>query len=85
MVIYMFLKKCDRATEDEYHVISAALAQEMAASGAPDRLRYDIQTSAQGSFQEVYAASACEGSDADALYIQYNDYIRALSGQQPAP
>jgi len=79
LVTHMFLKKCGRVSASDYPIITAALAQEMASLNAPGRLQYDIQTAAEGSYNELYARTSCEGSGIEALNEQYNDYIKALS------
>lgn len=84
LVLYMFLKKCNKATAEDYHIITSALGQEMASVNAPGRLQYDILTSAQGSYKEIYSKSSCSGNDVNAIYAQYTDYINVLSNNLPA-
>jgi len=79
LVIYMFLKKCNKAKDGDYNIILSSLGQEMASVNAPGRLQYDILTSAQGSYKELYSKSACNGSGITPLVGQYNEYIKVLS------
>ncbi|NDG19985.1 MAG: hypothetical protein EB117_17215 [Betaproteobacteria bacterium] len=78
LVLYLYMKKCGRAKPTDYNIITSALAQEMAAVNAPGKLHNDIVESAQGSFQEIYAESACEGEGVGRLNQQYSDYITTL-------
>lgn len=84
-VNYMFLKKCGKSSEADYHIINSALSQEMASVNAPGRLQYDILTSAQGSYNEMYAQSDCDAPESEALLAQYKDYIAAISREFNAP
>jgi len=84
LVVYMFLKKCDKVKPEDFNTITAALAQEMASVNAPGRLQYDILTAAKGSYKEIYAGSPCNSKDIEALNTQYNDYLKALSSNFPA-
>lgn len=83
LVNYMFMKKCGKANEADYRIITSALGQEMASVNAPGRLQYDILTAAQGSYKEMYAQSSCAGESVNALYNSYSDYIKTLSANFP--
>ena len=85
LVNYLFLKKCGLINAQDYHTIISALAQEMASVNAPGRLEHDIQTAANGSYQEMYAQSSCSGAEIKALNKQYNDYIKTISVNIPHP
>lgn len=84
LVTYMFLKKCGIATAEDFHIITSALAQEMASINAPGRLQYDILTSAQGSYKEMYSQNSCDAKGVDALESQFKDYVKVLSTNFPA-
>lgn len=79
LVLYYFLRKCERVGQDDFFIITTALSQEMASVNAPGRLQYDILTAARGSYREMYAKSDCGGSELPDLTRQYNDYITVLS------
>ena len=85
LVNYLFLKKCGLINAQDYHTIISALAQEMASVNAPGRLEHDIQTAANGSYQEMYAQSSCSGAEIKALHKQYNEYIKTISVNIPHP
>lgn len=85
LVNYLFLKKCGLINAQDYHTIISALAQEMASVNAPGRLEHDIQTAANGSYQEMYAQSSCSGAEIKALNKQYNEYIKTISVNIPHP
>jgi len=85
LVIYMFLKQCNKAGANDYPIILSALAQEMASVNAPGRMQYDIITSAKGSYKEMYSRSSCDDASVAGLHTQYTDYIKALSNNVPAP
>jgi len=83
LVTYLFLKKCGRASDNDYSVIAAAMDREIAAAGAPARLPSDIIASAQGSYNEMYAKSSCDGEEVGTLSEQYTTYVKALSDNLP--
>ncbi len=83
LVIYMFLKKCNRIESTDYNVITSALAQEMASVNAPGRMQFDIVNSAKGSYQEIYSQSACDGAGINKLTRQYHQYIDVLKTNFP--
>ncbi len=79
LVVYFMLRKCGKNKASDYHIIISALAQEMASINAPGRLQYDLMTSAEGSYQELYATFSCETSRVDPLAAQYNDFINSVA------
>jgi len=83
LVIYMFLKKCNRVNTADYNIIISALGQEIAAVNAPGHLQTDILSAAKGSYQEMYSQSSCREKGVNTLFAQYNDYIKALSNNFP--
>lgn len=83
LVIYMFLKQCNRIDANDYNIIMSALAQEMASVNAPGRMQADIVGAARGSYQEIYAQSPCDGNGIKNLVRQYHQYIEALKNNFP--
>lgn len=83
LVTYLFLRRCGQAQASDYHVIISALAQEMASINAPGRLQYDILTSAQGTYKEMYSKTECSDPSAVSTINQYNSYLQALSKRIP--
>lgn len=81
LVTYFVLQKCGRVKPTDYHVIISALAQEMASLNAPGRLQYDILTSAQGSYRELYAGNPCKDNVIVPLEQQYKVFIDAITTQ----
>lgn len=79
LVTHYFLQKCKKSGPENYYIILAALAQEMASVNAPGRLQFDILTAAKGSYQEIYAKSSCNDSTMPALERQFAQYIAGLS------
>lgn len=79
LVIHLFLKKCGKVKPTDYSTITSALGQEMAAIDAPSRLQLDVVSSAQGSYNEIYSKSPCDGKGIADLNKQYNNYIQILS------
>lgn len=83
LVIYMFLKQCNRIENTDYNIITSALAQEMASVNAPGRMQFDIVNSAKGSYQEIYSQSPCDGAGINKLTRQYHQYIDVLKTNFP--
>jgi hypothetical protein len=79
LVTYFFLKKCNKISPNDFHIIISALSQEMASINAPGRLQHDIVTAAQGSYKEMYSQTACNSQTVDGLYTQYSAFITSLS------
>jgi hypothetical protein len=84
LVLYNFMKQCGKAGPNDYPVILSSLGQEMASVNAPGRLQYDVITSAEGSYKELYSKSSCNGADMSSLVAQYTNYITALSNNVAA-
>lgn len=78
LVLHMYMKHCNKAESNDYSIINAALAQEMASLDAPSRLLNDIVDSAKGSYSEIYADSPCQGPGIGRLVKQYKEYIDTL-------
>lgn len=78
LVTYFVLRKCNKNNPLDYHIIISALSQEMASDGAPGRLQYDITTSAQGSYKEMYSANKCDAATIDPLLGQYKNFINGI-------
>lgn len=85
LVTHFFLARCGIAQPIDFHIINSALSQEMASINAPGRLQNDILTAAKGSYKEMYSQTRCEGSGMEALQVQYNDYIAALTKNYDKP
>jgi len=83
IVIYLFLKKCNKIAPDDFDIINYALSQEMASVKAPEKLHDDIMNAAQGSYNEIYAKSACDGKGIGDLSVQYTNYIKVLAANFP--
>lgn len=81
LVTYFVLRACEEVAPTDYHVIISALAQEMASVNAPGRLQYDILTSAQGSYKELYSDNACEAATIAPLQEKYKIFITAITEQ----
>lgn len=79
LVTYFLLKKCKVATDAQYHVIVSALSQEMASLDAPGRLQYDILTSAEGSYNELYSNTPCTDPSIEELTPKFNAFIDSVS------
>lgn len=76
-VTYFVLKNCNHATTTDFHILTSALAQEMASMNAPGRLQYDILTSAQGSYRELYSANKCDANDT--LEKQFRAFVDGVA------
>lgn len=83
LVNYLFLKKCKLIDAQDYHAIISTLSREMASVNAPGRLEDDILTAAKGSYNEMYANSACTGPETEKLHRQYDEYIKTISSHIP--
>lgn len=81
IVLHLFLKKCNKTQPADYPIISRALTHEMAGVHAPMKLHDDIAAAAQGSYNEIYAKSSCDGKSIEALHSQYVDYIKMLAAK----
>ena len=81
LVTYFLLRKCQKVNATDYHVIISALSQEMASLNAPGRLQYDILTSSQGTYNELYTGSKCDAATIDPLYTQYKIFVDTISTQ----
>ena len=83
IVIHLFLKKCNQIKPNDFTIISNALSEEIAAMEAPAKLQDDIYMSAQGSYNEIYAKSPCNGKGINNLSSQYRNYIAILAKNYP--
>ncbi|MDX2073485.1 MAG: hypothetical protein SFX19_03860 [Alphaproteobacteria bacterium] len=81
LVTYFVLRQCAKIQPADYHIIISALAQEMASVNAPGRLQYDILTSAQGSYKELYASGTCDAAIIDPLQTRYQTFIDGIAGE----
>jgi len=79
LVTYFVLKQCNEAQDVQYHVINSALSQEIASLDAPGRLQYDILTSAQGSYNELYAGNPCDPATIEPLKAQFDSFVASIS------
>lgn len=79
LVTYFLLKKCKVADDTQYHVIVSALSQEMASLDAPGRMQYDILTSAEGSYKELYSNTPCTDPSIEPLKQQFDNFIASIS------
>jgi hypothetical protein len=83
LVIHLFLKKCKKVKPNDIKVINHAISQEILALDAPKQLQKDIINAAQGSYNEVYAKSPCNGRGIRDLQAQYHNYIDVLRNNFP--
>ena len=79
LVTYFTLHKCTDISPLDYHVIVSALAQDMASVNAPGRLQFEILTSAQGSYKELYSGNTCDAKTIDPLKEQFRSYIDSMT------
>jgi hypothetical protein len=83
LVIHLFLKKCNRVKPADFKIINYAISQEILALDAPKQLQKDIINASQGSYNEVYAKSPCNGRGIRDLQAQYHSYIDVLRHNFP--
>jgi len=81
LVSYFVLRKCEAVEASDYHVLVSALSQEMASMDAPGRLQYDILTSAQGSYKELYSGNECDASVIEPLHVQFKAFIDGIANE----
>ncbi len=81
LVTYFVLRQCEKIAPTDYHIIISALSQEMASVSAPGRLQYDILTSAQGSYKELYSGNQCDPATTDPLQTQYQAFVDGISAE----
>lgn len=81
LVSYFVLRHCELAPATDYHIITSAMSQEMASLNAPGRLQFDILTSAQGSYKELYSGNKCLPETTDALRSSYRVFVDTVSEQ----
>ncbi len=81
LVTYFVLRKCERVNATDYHIVTSALSQEMASLNAPGRLQYDILTSAQGSYNELYSGNSCDAYTLEPLQAKYKTFIDSVAAE----
>lgn len=81
LVSYFVLRQCDQVPPTDYHIVTSALSQEMASLDAPGRLQYDILTSAEGSYKELYSGTKCEAETIDPLKAKYKLFVDTVAAQ----
>jgi len=81
-VQYLFLAHCGLAATEDYQILSTALLKELASLNGPGRLSYDILTAARGTYDEVYAKSVCDTTEAKAGQDRFRRYVDYLRTQQ---
>lgn len=81
LVTYFLLRKCDKIEATDYHIIISALSQEMASVNAPGRLQYDILTSAQGSYKELYSGNDCDPATIGPLEESYKAFVQGINSE----
>ena len=81
LVTYFVLRQCGKNDVLDYHIIVSALSQEMASLQAPGRLQYDVLTSAQGSYKELYSGNACASETIDPLREKYQTFVDSVAAQ----
>lgn len=81
LVSYFLLRKCNANDVLDYHIIVSALSQEMASLQAPGRLQYDVLTSAQGSYKELYSGNQCDTETIEPLRDNYQKFIDNVAAQ----
>lgn len=84
LVIHFFLKKCKKIAPGDYAIINHALSEEIATLEAPAEMLQDVISSANGSYNEIYARSPCNGKGIRELSTQYNNYIAVLGRNFPS-
>ena len=78
IVLYMFMKRCQSATQADYITIRNAMNQEASQMQAPATIVTDITNAAQGAYEEIYSRSDCNAEGMAELRNQYTRYIIAL-------
>lgn len=75
---YYLLKKCGRASIEDFHIMHSALMYRLAQLNAPSGIRAKILDAASGSFTELYATQPCDDQlpAAEATIRAYLDEVK---------
>lgn len=80
-VAYFYLRKCNLARAEDFHILQSALMQQLSALNASSRISYEIQTAAKGTYQELYQNSRCNAAQVVPLAEQFQRYTQAILQQ----
>ena len=80
---YYYLKRCNAASLQDFHLMNSALIYELTESNAPAGLRKNILTAARGTHDEMYATASCAPEAIGPIKKQVQDYINTTVNTLP--
>lgn len=79
------LRRCNLGSKGDYHIITSALAHELARLNASASLQPKILGAAQGSHNELYASLECTSPDVQKIAQDMRSYLDAVIAAAPTP
>lgn len=84
-VSYLFHKRCERATEDDFNILTKILRKETMYLDTPENFQADIIDAAKGSYREVYARLECDDAGGMENAEKFREFINQLHKQDEYP
>lgn len=78
-VNYYYLKRCNLATAQEFHLINSSLLYELSLIDAPAGLRNSVLQAARGTSKEMYGDSPCDNGMTAPMRANLNAYLSGVT------
>lgn len=80
---YYYLRACDSASTQDFHLMNSALMYELNRLDAPANLRRNILQAAKGSYEELYALHECNPREMAPMKERVRTYLDTIANTLP--